>query len=163
MAVTENHLEHETLVVDVEIPGHAERTTTSLFRRTRLELIAREKCCFVCGRTAETSGHPLEAHHHPVERSLATGWAWDLFALDCKAGLWGAHAQAFDWDNFDPVSDPYAFVDDMRCNGLVLCKDHHVGKDEGIHMLPFPIFLFQRYAKEGYQFSPTEVIHHAHS
>jgi hypothetical protein len=30
-----------------------------------------------------------------------------------------------------------------------------------MHALPFPIWIAQKYGKEGYQFSATEVIHHA--
>ena len=65
----------------------------------------------------------------------------------------------FDWANFDPA-DPMTFVDDMRVNGLILCKKHHIGKDEGIHCLPHPIWIAQRYGQEGYQFSNVEIIHH---
>ncbi|UNJ99715.1 hypothetical protein [Ralstonia sp. RRA.1] len=58
-------------------------------------------------------------------------------------------------------ADPYLFVDDMTVNGLLLCKQHHTGKDAGIHDMPFPLWIAQRYAIEGYQFTPNEVIHHA--
>lgn len=160
MSVNETHEERETLAVEVNIPGHEPRTTTTLFTHTKKLLIEREGGrCYVCGRTAETSGHPLEAHHHPVERSLANMIDWDRFRLDCVAGMWGEHAQAFDWSKFDD-SDPYSFVDDMTVNGLLLCKAHHTGKDEGLHMMPFPLWLAQKYGKEGYRFSNVEVIHH---
>jgi hypothetical protein len=152
--VTEIHEEKEKLEVDVLIPGHAERTTTALFTRTRKQLIEREGGrCWVCRRTAEESGHPLEAHHHPVERSFAEMVDWSAGSQIRK------DFPRFDWASFDPA-DPYRFVDDMTVNGLLICKDHHIGKDEGIHFLPFPIFLAQRYGREGYKFSPTEVIHH---
>lgn len=160
MSVNEIHEQKETLVVDVNIPGHEERTTTPLFLHSKKALIAREGGrCFICGRTAEESGHPLEAHHHPVERSMSNMIDWDLFRSECQAGFWGAHAMSFDWSKFDPA-DPYSFVDDMTVNGLLLCKAHHTGKDEGIHDMPYPLWIAQKYGKEGYQFSPTEVIHH---
>lgn len=45
-------------------------------------LIAREGGrCFICGGTIKTTGHPLEAHHHPVARSLANMIDWALFPL----------------------------------------------------------------------------------
>ena len=91
--VTRMHEEKETLVVDVNIPGHDPRTTTRLFEHTRNLLIRREGGrCWICGRTAETSGHPMEAHHHPVERSLANMVDWALFRAQCEADLWGARA-----------------------------------------------------------------------
>jgi hypothetical protein len=157
--VTQIHEEKETLTVDVNIPGHEPRKTTALFERTRKQLIAREGGrCFICNSTAEQSGHPLEAHHHPIERSLAELIDWDRFRQDAQAGFWGARIQAFDWASF---SDWTQFVDDMTVNGMLLCKAHHIGKDEGLHTLPFPLWVAQKYAKEGYQFTPTEVIHHA--
>jgi hypothetical protein len=67
---------------------------------------------------------------------------------------------AFDWSAFDAEPDPYRFVDDMTVNGLLLCKAHHTGTDEGIHAMPHPLWVAQRYAREGYRFSPTETIHH---
>jgi hypothetical protein len=157
--VTQIHEEKETLTVDVNIPGHEPRKTTALFERTRKQLIARDGGrCFVCNATAEASGHPLEAHHHPIERSFAEMIDWERFKFDAQAGVWGAAIKAFDWDNF---TDWTQFVDDMTVNGMLLCKAHHIGKDEGMHALPFPIWIAQKYGKEGYQFSATEVIHHA--
>lgn len=158
--VTRTHEEKETLVVDVNLPGHEPRATTALFRHTKQKLIEREGGrCFICGGTAESTGHPLEAHHHPVERSLANMVDWPLFRSECEAGMWGAHAAAFDWSGFDPA-DPYTFVDDMTVNGLLLCKEHHTGRDEGIHDMPYPLWIAQKYGREGYQFSVIEIIHH---
>ncbi|WP_036662246.1 hypothetical protein [Pandoraea sp. SD6-2] len=161
--VTQTHDERETLVVDVLLPGHEPRTTTPLFTHSRTTLLEREGGrCFVCGGTEQDSGHPLEAHHHPIERSTANLIDWSRFADDCRAGVWGARAQAFDWDGFLSATpfDPYRFVDDMTVNGMVLCKDHHIGKDEGIHAMPLPLWVAQKYAIEGYRFTPTEIIHH---
>lgn len=182
MAVTDTHEEKETLAVDVLLPGHDARVTTALFTRSKKELIEREGGrCFICGATAEESGHPLEAHHHPIERSLANLIDWERVATQARAGEFGARAATFDWDGFfkdaktvtvpgETVlhpdehylvpADPYLFVDDMTVNGLLLCKVHHTGKDAGIHDMPFPLWIAQKYAREGYQFTPTEVIHH---
>lgn len=158
--ITQIHAERETLEVDVNIPGHETRTTTPLFTHTKKLLMNREGArCWICGCTAIESGHPLEAHHHPIERSLANMIDWARFEADCRAGLWGPIAKSFDWDKFDPA-DPYTFVDDMTVNGELLCKNHHTGKDAGKHDLPFPLWIAQRYGREGYQFSDIEIIHH---
>jgi hypothetical protein len=152
--VTKVHEERETLQVDVYIPGHAPRTTTELFRKSRLHLIEREGGrCNVCGRTAEESGHPLEAHHFPIERSMAEMIDWSPGSQIRK------DFPNFGWGSFDE-SNPYTFVDDMNVNGLLLCKDHHTGKDQGIHDMPHPLWIAQKYGKEGYQFSAVEIIHH---
>jgi hypothetical protein len=161
--VTEAHTEKEMLDVDVLLPGHAPRKETALFEHSRKLLIKREGGrCFVSGMTADQLGAPLEAHHHPIERCFAEVIDWHRFSADCKAGHWGPYAQAFDWDSFLSATpfDPYRFVDDMTVNGLLLGKQFHIIKDAGIHMLPFPIWIVQKYALEGYRFTPSEVIHH---
>lgn len=167
--VTKIHEEKLTLVVDVNIPGHDVRVTTALFTRTRKQLVEREKGrCFISGMTAEESGHPLEAHHHPIERSLAEMIDWTLFMNDCLKGIWGIPAMKFDWEHFwkgaksgEPPLDPYVFVDDMTVNGVLLAKQFHTGKNEGVHFMPLPFWIAQKYGKEGYQFTSTEVIHHS--
>lgn len=150
-AVEQTHEEKETLTVDVLLPGHAPRTTTPLFERSKKELIGKEGGrCWICGRTESEAG-PLEAHHFGIERSFAEApidWA--------KVQHDFPH---FDWEHFDPKS-PYAFVDDMSAQGLLLCAEHHRGKDTGVHALPWPLFVMQRYLKDGYKFSDLEVIHH---
>lgn len=157
-AVTQDHEQRESLAIDVIVPGHEPRKTTALFERTRKALIAREGGrCWVCGQTQAETGHPPEAHHHPLERAFAE-------MVDWSAG--SAIRQQFphfDWAAFDADPSPeriYRFVDDMTVNGLLLCPQHHTGVDAGIHRLPYPDFLAQKYGREGYRFSPTEVIHH---
>lgn len=156
------HEEKLTLTVDVEIPGHEARTETSLFRHTKTQLLEREgHRCWICGRTPEETGKPAQVHHHPVERSLAEGIDFEIVKADCNAGMYGPYAQSFDWKTFFSHGDVYAFVDNALVNGRVLCPDHHIGRNEGIHMLPYPLFLAQRYMKTGYEFTPSEKICHA--
>lgn len=170
--VNQVHEERETLTVDVNIPGHDPRATTALFTRTRKLLIEREGGrCWISNMTAEEAGHPLEAHHYPIERSLANMIDWNLVRRDALAGELGATqaqrdaCKAFDWDGFMNAQpfDPYRFVDDMTVNGLLLSKQFHIGKDEGIHAMPHPLWIAQRYGKEGYRFSDVEIIHHDYS
>lgn len=148
--MTELHQEHMTYKVVINIPAHEDRVATPLFIHTRHELLETDTTCYICNRTAEEAGHPLEVHHHPIERSLANMVDWELVKRDFPN---------FDWDQFDPT-DPYFFVDDMRYNGVVLCKEHHIGKNQGIHMMPYPFWIIQRYAKAGYQFTDEFVIQH---
>ena len=151
--VTQVHEEKETLVIDVNLPGHDPRVETPLFRKTRDSAIKYAGSrCWVCNRTAEESGAPLEAHHYPIERSFAEMVDWSEGSRVRK------DFPAFDWASFDP-SNPYTFVDDMNINGLILCKFHHTHADSGIHYLPHPIWIAQRYGKDGYDFSATEIIH----
>ena len=179
MSVEKTHEQKESIAVDVFEPGHEARTVTATFRSTKREL---EKelgtpRCFICNATASESGEPLEAHHVVIERCYTVGVDWHKVKADFSSiepevvtvlaksehqlMKWIARIASFDWASFNPRNEDeaYAFVDSMLANGLMLCKKHHTGKDEGIHWLPFPIFIFQRYAKEGYKFSPTEIIH----
>ena len=158
--VTEIHEEKLTLSIDVNTPGHAPRgSATPLFIHSKKILIERVGGrCFVCNGDAAQVG-PLQAHHYPIERSLATEWDWPKFIADCRASMWGIYAQAFHWEGFDPARDPYQFVDDMRVNGLLLCEKHHIGKDEGIHDTTHPLWIWQRYCPEGYKMSGVEVVH----
>lgn len=183
MSITEVHDLKTTLSVEVYVPGHEERTETALFRNTKKQLmVSSGGRCFICNRNVEESGHPMQSHHHPIERSEANAVDWRLVAEDCKTGMWGIAAQAFDWDKFFigattktvvlseeegggtyellvPV-DPILFVDDQTVNGVILCADHHIGKDEGIHNMPYPLWIAQKYAYEGYKFSDVETITH---
>lgn len=158
--VTQDHEQRETLQVDVIVPGHEPRNTTPLFERTRKLLMALglggENRCYVCNRTAKEAGGPLEAHHFPIERSFA-----EMIDFGPDSVL-RRDFPAFDWAKFDAQApiDPYLFVDDMTVNGLPLCKAHHTGKDQGIHMLPHPVWVAQRYGRDGYRFSDVEIIHH---
>jgi hypothetical protein len=151
----------ETLKVDVEIPGHEDRTTTALFLHTKKLLLAKTGArCFICNATAAESGHPLESHHKIIERCLTHVIDFKLVQTDCERGMYGEDAKNFDWPDFWQKNDPYLFVDNQLVNGIILCKQHHTGLDAGVHMLPHPFWISQRYMKEGEKFSPTETIEH---
>lgn len=158
--MTDSHEEKETLDVEVNIPEHDPRATTELFRRTREEVLAVNNRCWVCNRTEQESGKPLELHHFPIERSLANLVDWDLFKTQAIRGDYGEGPKNFLWASFDSTHWE-DFVDNMHANGLVLCRDHHIGRNEGIHYMPHPLWVAQRFAKEGYNFSEIEIIHHS--
>jgi hypothetical protein len=160
--MTDAHEEKETLSVDVDIPQHDDRVTTALFRKTKRFLmgtggplgfnIKREPGrCWICGKTEQELGQPLEAHHFGVERAYFDAKIrWNVVQQDFPL---------FDWKNFNPVN-PASFVDNMAAQGVLLCKEHHTGKDTGIHTLPFSLWIMQRYLADGTRFNPTEVISH---
>lgn len=151
MSAQEIHEEKNTFGVDVYLPAHDPRVTTALFTSSKKKLMETSSTCYICGDTSEKAGLPLEAHHYPIERCFANAVDWDLVKNDFPK---------FDWVGFDK-SNPYSFVDDMTINGVMLCKKHHTGKDEGVHCLPHPIWIAQKYCTEGYKFSDVEIIHHA--
>ena len=162
MSVEETHDLKETLTVEVETPGHDPRGAESeLFRKTKAKLYESSQVlftptpeagrCFICGKTEQELGEPLESHHMGIEWSFANApILWDMVEKDFPH---------FDWKSFNPAT-PMVFVDDMEAQGLLLCKKHHTGKDEGIHNLPFGLWLMQRYLANGYKFSDQEIINH---
>jgi hypothetical protein len=153
--VTGTHEQKITMVVDINLPDHEERVTTSKFLHTKKALIDKvDGRCWICGRNEQESGFPMEAHHSPIERSLANAVDFSLVRQDYSD---------FDWKSFDANNDVYDFVDDMTVNGVLLCKTHHTGVNSGIHTMPHPLWVIQRYLKEGYIYTSTETIHHAPS
>jgi hypothetical protein len=160
--MTDEHEQKDTLQVDVDIPAHDKRVTTALFTKTKRLLmhaatalgfnIKRPQArCWICGKTEQELGQPLEAHHFGIERAyIDAKILWDVVALDFPI---------FDWAKFDPAK-PETFVDNMSAQGVLLCKEHHTGKDTGIHNLPFSIWIMQRYLADGSRFNPNEVIEH---
>lgn len=148
------HEQKETLVIDVNIPDHAPRSTTTLFLKTRKQLIDKvDGRCWICGRNEEQSGDPMEAHHWNIEWAFANAVDWELVKKDFP--------DFPNWDELFSTQNYSLFVDNMMWNGKLLCKEHHVGLNAGIHYTPYPNWVIQRYLKEGYQYSQSEVIHHA--
>jgi hypothetical protein len=151
----------ETLQVDVDLPHDEVARAAPLFERSKKMLMEHDVKlvfeldrpagrCFICQKTEAEVG-PLEAHHFALEHCFMDATLrWDLIKADFPS---------YDWKNFDPTH-PEMFVDQMVSSGLLLCKLHHTGKDAGIHYLPFPLWLVQRYLADGIRFSPTEIIHH---
>jgi hypothetical protein len=135
--------EHEqklTLSVDIYYPDHEPRTESSLFARTKHHLVkVLDTPCWICG-----SKDQREVHHFHAEWADAEGIDWDRMRV--------LHPN-FPWSTFTKAED---FID-SEYNMLVLCKKHHTGKDHGIHMLPYPIWIMQRNARADFQFSPDEV------
>lgn len=159
--MTDAHEEKETLSVDVDIPAHDKRVTTAIFTKTKRFLMKVGGLlgftvkrpvgrCWICQRTEDEVG-PLEAHHFGIERCFIDAKIrWDLVKEDFPL---------FDWGHFDPAK-PEVFVDAMDAQGILLCKEHHTGRDTGIHNLPFSLWIMQRYLADGEQFNPQEVIIH---
>ena len=133
------HEQRETLQIDIFYPDHPPRTESALFRKTKRSLIQhRNVPCFVCGATESR-----EVHHFHVEWADADGVDWDKMRQ--------LHP-GFDWEQF---SQPEDFVD-SEYNMMVLCEKHHRGKNHGIHMLPYPIWIMQRNQRPDFIFSADE-------
>lgn len=133
------HELHETLIIDVFYPDHAQRKESDLFRKTKHHLIAvMDTPCWVCG-----SKDKREVHHFHVEWADADGVDWE--------NMRKLHP-AFHWSTFENPSD---FVD-SEYNMMVLCEKHHRQKDHGIHVLPYPIWIMQQLQRKDFVFAPDE-------
>ena len=142
--VAGEHLQKQTLTVQVYVPDHPDRTTTPIFAATRRTLIETnpDACCYICGGKDD-----LELHHYWVE------WC-DSGAVDWKkvADL----VPEFDWAHFDP-EHPETFIDSEHNAKLVVDKKHHIGADHGIHSMPYGLWLLQKLKREDFVFSTDEI------
>lgn len=160
---TAAHEDKSTLVVDVLIGEHPSRLAdTPMYAHSHPLAVARDGGrCVVCGRTAAEAG-PLETHHCPVERFAAEAGMVDWAELRRTVDVWyGVFARAKTYLDVNPTppADIFEFVDSVD-NLVTICKDHHVGKDEGIHAMDWPRWLCQMFGDKGDKYTPTEVLVH---
>ena len=141
------HLQKQTLTIEVFAPDHPDRTESPVFKATRDKLIKNNPNakCYI-GNAHCDHDHPLELHHSLVEWCDSNAVDWDKIKL---------LVSDFPWDKFDPAK-PEDFIDSAWNANLVLCKKHHTGKDHGIHTLPVPLWELQKTMKTGFVFSPDE-------
>ena len=131
--MTAAHELKETLSVDYNIPEHADRVATPLFIKTRKHLLERDSGrCWVCNQTAEETGHPIEAHHYPIERCFADMIDWSEGSQIRK------DFPQFAWGSFDE-KDPYFFVDDIDSDKVEV-KNIEPEKCEGWEWTPYTKF-----------------------
>ncbi len=124
----------ETLKVDVYYPDHQERTASPQFERARRHLIDElDTPCFICG-----SKENREAHHFIVEWAYSEAVDWDKMRL---------FYPNFDWANF---KEPEDFVS-AESSLMILCHEHHLSPDHGIHALPYPIWQLQKFKRDDFK------------
>lgn len=157
--VQNEHAMHETISFTIYHADHDRRTESPLFRKTKKHLIeVLDTPCFICG-----SKKDREIHHMLLEYSDANSadWSdepWDETletgeVIHHKTGKMREAYPDFDWANF---KEPLDFVD-SEYNMLTICRLHHTGKGHGIHYLPYPIWIMQKYRKKDFVFSPDEI------
>jgi hypothetical protein len=137
----------------VQYPHHEKRTDSAIYRKTHHDLI-RVKClsCFICGAINNENG-PLETHHFYCEKAAQNAIDWTAFgefAKNCHNIQTGENIGAhFDWAVV--ALNPDIFVDSPQ-NMIVLCKEHHISGNKGIHHVPFPEWILQKYPRDGFEF-----------
>ena len=138
----------------VNYPDHVKRTESAIYRKTHRDLcIVRNFPCFICGKTHAKDGISLETHHFYCEKAAQNAIDWTefgKFAQNCYNIQTGENiGQAFDWT--EVAKHPDIFVDSPY-NMIVLCKEHHISGNKGIHHVPFPNWILQKYPANGFQF-----------
>jgi len=142
----------------VNYPHHKKRKNSSIYTKTHHELCHRRDLpCFICGKSHKTDGNSAaaitETHHFYVEKAAQNAIDWHKFgefANICYNIQTGENiGDAFDWD--EVAKNPDLFVD-SRFNMVVLCKEHHISANKGIHHVPFPYWILQKFPKDGFQF-----------
>lgn len=123
----------EDIQVDIYYPNHSQRTESNLFVRTKHHLVdVLDTPCWICG-----SKDKREVHHFHCEWAFGNAVDWDQMKT--------MHPD-FDWSTFKNTED---FID-SEYNMMVLCEQHHRAQDAGIHMLPYPIWIAQKFIKSGF-------------
>ena len=138
----------------VNYPDHEPRKDSSIYKKTHHELChIKDTPCFICGKTHKNDGISLETHHFYCEKAGENAIDWEKFgefAQKCYNIQTGEFiGNKFDWK--EVANNPDTFVDSPY-NMIVLCKEHHISSNRGIHHVPFPDWILQKYPKSGFQF-----------
>jgi len=138
----------------VNYPDHPKRTESALYRQTRKKL--KFMPCFICDRVNVEGEQSNEIHHFYIEKVAASAIDWikfGEFAQECFHLQTGENiGKKFDWKEVE--KNPEIFVDSPE-NMIVLCKKHHTGRI-GIHHVPFPDWILQKFAVKDFQFVEGE-------
>ena len=133
----------------IRYPIHDARTVSPIFRKTRHQLITIDKIkCFICNTDEQ-----LEAHHFYCEKFAVNAIDWDIFAQFAKTTYNMQSGLKLDTNiNWELVKkNPDIFTDSTN-NMIILCKLHHTSGRFGIHHVPFPDWILQRFAKNKFKF-----------
>lgn len=121
--ITPEHteVEHEEYVEHYE--GHPKRVESALFRKTKKDMHAHPKGCWVGNGKCDGG---IQIHHNEIEYSAESEIDWEKVHID--------------FPSFNDV--------DQEEQMLELCEKHHTWKAFGKHHVPEPIYKLQRYYKQ---------------
>ncbi len=140
------HELRRTLHEKVFYPEHPPRKASAEYERTRHHLIVElDTPCFICGVRQSTLDDPslnpdgataMELHHWEIE--------WALCDAVDPTKLTPFFPEVVDRASLE------RFLDSAE-NGKVLCNVHHRHIERGIHTLEYPVWIAQKYVRDGYQ------------
>jgi hypothetical protein len=151
--VIEGRKKNKNTHYTVNYPLHDKRKKSKTYVATRIELIDRlDIGCFICGKCkSEYNSIELETHHFYIEKVATNAIDWKKFgefSKNCYNIQTGENINKFNWEEVE--KNPDIFVD-SKYNMIVLCKMHHRQK-KGIHSIPYPDWILQKFAKGGFEF-----------
>jgi hypothetical protein len=138
----------------VNYPEHEKRKNTAIYNKTHRELCHdRDVPCFICGKTNKKDNSQNETHHFYIEKAGQNAVDWRKFgefAKICYNIQTGENiGDTFDWEQV--AENPDLFVD-SKYNMIVLCKEHHTSANFGIHHVPFPDWILQKFSQSEFKF-----------
>lgn len=133
------HEVKETSAFEQYYPDHPPRTESARFRKTKHHWHEQGATCYICGQVDS-----IEIHHQFVEWAFAGAVDWVKMRT--------LHP-GFDWSNY---AEPTDFVDSIY-NTIPLCVIHHRAPNHGVHHLPAPNWLIQKYVRKDFILTPDEI------
>jgi len=133
----------------VHYPSHEPRKNSAIYNKTHAQM--KSQACFICGKSNQHDGIHVETHHYYCQKAFQNAYDWDKFAAfarTCYTAQGVCLANQFDWQ--EVAKNPDLFVDSPY-NMIVLCKEHHTSGRKGIHHVPFPEWMSQKFVKDGFQ------------
>jgi hypothetical protein len=132
-ALVSAHAVSRSLHETVYTPSHPKRGSSSAEFRASKEALEKETPgCWVCGRSAEQVGAPLEGHHLHAEWSLIN--SVDLAKIQES------------WPQAKSLQEWLDSVDNL----VLLCVEHHRSPLYGVHMVTMPAWVVQKYQIDGW-------------
>ena len=148
--ISEGNIRNMSNHYSIHYPEHKKRVETTIFRHTRKEL--ENMPCFICGKCKIDDNISNEIHHYYIQKVATSAIDWIKFGefaeicYNIQTGI--LIGDKFDWK--EVKKNPDIFVDSPY-NMIVLCKNHHTGRC-GIHHVPYPDWILQKFAIEGFKF-----------
>ena len=90
-------------------------------------------------------GVSVETHHFYCEKALQNVYDWELFGEFAQGSRNLQTGEPLDFNWAEVALNPDIFVDSPQ-NMIVLCKEHHRSGNRGIHHVPFPEWIAQKFA-----------------
>lgn len=157
------HLVHRMLHEEIYYPEHSPRTESSAYKKVHDHLTKElDLPCIVCGVRNSTlkdnkiGAKQIESHHHVVEWALQN--AIDLQKFNERVVAFHKVKNPTKYDHDFTEQEMKDWIDHDPDNLWILCDVHHRHSLVGIHSVTWPIWSPQDLIKDGYVYTPKEVI-----